>query len=321
MNKPNPYLQVIAGAINLANPRLRFLANLPSNSGPPAHDLDHPDFNPPDCPEWAKESLQESISRFRGRNGQPHPHRDRSSPLAMTVLGIDRYHANQFIVFRPETADFLYSEYTPTNVPFRRGLLPKFEKLAALVTQDCASDTEKAVALLQRGASRVKHPQGPPCGDWVSANRNLDDEALLASGSGWCNEQARIFVRLCQVSGIPARIIQLFYSDEKSGHCIAEFYADGRWCMADATWFCVFPGEDGHLLSAAQCHDGGKNQEWCGHAYEKRWAELLTLSDESVNFNTPEETRVWRESLRKEDARSLADKHYYFGIINYPLPN
>jgi hypothetical protein len=41
----------------------------------------------------------------------------------------------------------------------------------------------------------------------VDGNRNLDDEALLASGCGWRNEQARVFIRLCQVNGIPARML------------------------------------------------------------------------------------------------------------------
>jgi len=320
MRKTSASSPALITASLMSNPRLRFLANLPPAGTQPIHDLSQPDYDPPSCPEWAKETLPDAIVAFRGRNGQPFPYRERKFPLAMTVEGVDRYHANQFVVFRPETAEYLYSEYTPTKVGYQKGLLPAFEKLAAGVTHGCVTDTERAVALLKSGASRVKHPQGPPCGTQVPADRNLEDEALLASGAGWCNEQARVFIRLCQVCNIPARIIQLFYSDEKTGHCIAEFYADGRWCMADATCFCVFPGEDGQLLSAAECHDGGRNQEYCGRAYEKRWAELLALSDEEVNFPDAEQTRGWRERLKSEDARLLADKHYYFAVINYPLP-
>ena len=303
------------------NPRLRFLRNLEFlPKAAVTHDLNHPDFNPPDCPDWAKETLPNFIIRYRGRNGQPHPYNERPFPLAMTVRGVDRYQANQFIVFRPETEDFLYRNYTPLNVRYRTGSLPAFEKAALEVTRHDQSDIEKAMAFLQRGASRMKHPDAVPCGQWVEPDRNLDEEALLASECGWCNEQARIFIRLCQVCNIPARLIHLFYSDEKSGHTVAEFYADGHWCMADATWLCVFPDETGRLLSAAECHDGGPGQRLCGISYAKRWKELLALSDQDTNLKTPEITREWRTRIGSETADSLAAKQYYFAIINHPLP-
>src|SRR6185369_9136064 len=95
-----------------------------------------------------------------------------------------------------------------------------------------------------------RHPKMPPRASSVRADRNLDDEALLASGCGWCNEQTRVFVRLCQVAGIPARIVHLFGQN----HTVAEFHADGRWALADATNIFVVPAREGteRLLSAAQ---------------------------------------------------------------------
>lgn len=287
----------------------------------PLIDITGPEFDPPDCPAWAKESVPTEILPYRGRNGLPAPYRERSqAPLAMNVRGLDRYQANQFIVYRPETATFLYTDYTPTEVGYRNGLLPSFEALAEEVAGHLNSPAERALALLTQGVSRVKHPCMPPCGPPVADNRNLDDEALLQSGRGWCNEQARVFVRLCQVSGIPARIIQLFYSDLKTGHCIAEFHADGQWAMADASWFCAFPGPDGKLLSAVECHDGGEGQAHCGKAYYERIRQLLRLSDEELNFSEPGKAAEWR---KKHEAMTAADydrKMNCFAIINYPLP-
>lgn len=284
------------------------------------HDLDHPDFNPPDCPAWAKEDLPEHINKLRGRRGQPHPYRTREHPLALTVLGVDRYHANQFIIYRPETEKFLYEEYTPLTVSYRKGLLPAFENLAAEVTEGCQSDTEKAVALLKQGVSRVKHPDGAPCGPYVLGNRNLSDDELLASGVGWCNEQARVFIRLCQVSDIPARLVHLFYSTEKTGHCVAEFYADGQWSLADATWLCVFPDENGNLLSAAECHDSEAGLAILGRVYFQRWQELLALSDAELNRGSAEKNAEFRKKIAIETPESLAQLHYHFALINYPLP-
>ncbi len=284
------------------------------------HDLNHPDYNPPDCPAWAKEDLPERILPFRGRNGLPMPFRDCDEPLAMNVRGVDRYHANQFINYRPETAAFLYSEYTPLRVNYRQGTLPSFEALAKEVTAGCRTDTERAVALLTKGTSRVKHPCAPPFGGKVASDRNLDDESLLRSRQGWCNEQARVFVRLCQVSGIPARIVQLFYADGKTGHCIAECHADGRWAMADATYLCVFPDAEGRLLSAAQCHDKGEGQKRCGMAYYKRYQEILGLSDAEINAGDAEATAKWRAAFAAHTAKELSARLYCFGVINYPLP-
>lgn len=287
-------------------------------------DLTTPEFDPPDCPAWARESLPVAMLPFRGRNGLNQlPDRPcRTAPLALNVRGVDRYHANQFVVYLPQTADTLYQAYTPLTVNYRPGTLPAFETLAAEVSTGCRSETETAVALLTRGAARVRHPCGAPCGNPVTADRNLNDEALLASGNGRCNEQARVFIRLCQTLNIPARIIQLFYSDQKSGHCIAEFHADGRWCMADASWLCVFPGPDGQLLSAAECHDRGAGQLHCGRAYRQRMLQLLDLSDAELNFPSPQATANWRKQIAAENQSDAirASKMDRFGIINYPLP-
>lgn len=284
------------------------------------HDLTHPDFDPPDCPTWAKESLPDHMLPYRGRNGMPDVYRQRTYPLAMTVRGIDRYHANQFVNYRPETADYLYSTYTPLVVSYQRGTLPSIEALSADYTRDCRTPREIVLALLHRAMQHFKHPDGPPCGSWVPGDRNLDDEALLATGSGWCNEQARVFVRLCQVNQIPARLVHTFYADNKSGHCIVECHVENRWCMVDPTWLCVFPDSSGHWLSAAECHDRGAGQLHCGQAYFHRFAQLVRLSDEQMNFTPITKAARWREEMSQHTPRSLADKMNVFSIINYPLP-
>lgn len=278
-------------------------------------DLNRPDFNPPDCPLWAKEALPDFIRQFRGRNGLPPPYCEKSQAIALTVKGIDRYHANQFIAYRKETAEYLYSKYTSPHINYRKGTFPAIEKLAGSVVQGCGSDIEKAVAILMKGVkSSIKRPMYPSCGKDVRRDRNLDDEALFASGAGWCNEQSRIFVRMCQINGIPARLVQLFYSDTLTGHCVAEFYADGRWSMADATWFCVIPGPHGELLSAAQCHDRAEGQKYCGRAYHECFQEINKWADK-VNLEAANRSADWNLS-----SEELAEKMNCFGIINYPLP-
>lgn len=285
------------------------------------HDLTKPEYNPPDAPAWCRQKLLDWVKPHVGKNGLPAEWRNRPGPLGDAVEGVDRYQANHFVVYGPPTAKYVYGEYTPLKLNYRKGSLPTYEAAVAKYTAGCATDTDKAVALLTRAmADLTKHPTMPPCGAGVSPSRGLEDEPLLASGLAWCNEQARIYVRLCQVAGIPARIVHLFYSDKRTGHTIAEFHADGRWAMADATWLCVFPGPDGKLLSAEQCHDAADGQLRAGAAYHKRFQELAKLPDNVLYPRTPAEAAKFRNGTAAKTAKQLADQLFLFAVINNPLP-
>ena len=281
-------------------------------------DLNAPEYSPADCPAWARENVPDWVKPYMGINGAPEPWRPKGKPFGSAVAGLDRYQANLFVWYGPATAEYLYTDYTPLTVPYKPGTLPAFETAAARFTAGCATDTAKALALLTRAMPDLfRHPGMPPRGgDGVRADRNLDDEALLASGIGWCNEQARVFIRLCQVSGIPARMIHLFGQN----HTVAEFYADGRWVMADSTSLFVAPGEDGALLSAAQCHDGGANQRLYAEAKERRMRAMAGMPDDWLGFADPKAAAQWREEARKPFADELATRPVAFGVINYPLP-
>lgn len=282
-----------------------------------AVDLNGPEYNPPDCPAWAKEEKPAWVRPFMGYNGTPAQFRPAKKIFGSPVLGIDRYQANQFIYYRPETAAYLEKEYTPLQVNYKTGTLPAYEKIAAAHTAGLKTDTEKAVALLTRAMPAVfRHPAMPPLGVPAKPDRNLEDEALLASGSGWCNEQARVFIRLCQVLGIQARMIHLF----GQSHTIAEFYADGRWVMADASNFFVAPGRDGFLLSAVQCHDRGEGQRAYAEAKQKRIGELLKMTDAELGFKDPAAAAKFRGRNAGDIVAALAVSDVGFGVMNVPLP-
>ena len=287
---------------------------------PRVHDLSAPEYTPPETPAWAKVTVPDSMKPYLGKNGLASEWREVPGPLAKNVMGLDRYQANNFVCWRPETARFLYTEYTPTTISYKKGTLPAFEAFSAPLVAGCKTDTEKGVALLLKGLPSVKHPTVPPCSAPVGPGRNATDEELLKSRKAWCNEQARVFIRLCHVNGIPARIVHLFYSDRKTGHTIAEFYADGAWRMADASYICVFPGPDGQPMSAAQCHDEGEGQKYCGLAYYRRQQEMIKLSDAELNLPNKEDPAAWRARFGAESADYLAKKMWTFAVMNYPLP-
>ena len=259
------------------------------------------------APAWAQQRLPDWIKpSFLGKHGLPEPWCSRPGPLATAVGGIDRWQANHFIVYRPETAKFLYSKYTPTKVEYHKGLFPALEKIVAQYTKPGQSDREKAMALLTKAMpAHLPHPEVPPLGLRVATNRAMSDEALFASGCGWCNEQTRVYIRLCQIAGVPARMIYLFFSDGKMGHVVTEFYADGHWCMADSSWICVFPdgapgiSGSGRLLSAAELHVPAK-LPLVARIYMARWKQILQDSKDPAERCLPR--RAKRRFARRKNS-------------------
>jgi hypothetical protein len=287
--------------------------------------------DPPDCPAYVKEPTPPWAAPFLGRFGIPDPWPKDEGPLATNCAGIDRWQANHFIGYNATTASHLYGDYTPLRVPpVPRGRFPRCEKIVAETTAGLATDREKALALLTRAMpAHCLHPTIPPLGGPCPADRNLDEDGLLASGTAWCNEQARVFTRLCQLAGIPARLVFLTYSDAKSGHVISEFYADGCWCMADSSWNIVFPAEDGHLMSAAECHADARGRALAGKAYLQRIGDVFRLPDETLAGKDvpPGPDRGKALAARVAALRAYFHKPapYYgdlwaFGLLNNPMP-
>lgn len=285
-------------------------------------------------PAWLEVQVPLACQSYLGKHGLSEPFCSKKGPLAPGVAGVDHWQANHFIVWRPETAAYLYGKTPPDPLNYRKGMLPHYEHVAERFAGHLRSAVEKATAFVCHALpAQILHPTIPPIGPYCRADRGLLDEPLLASGCGFCNEQARVFVRLCQVSGIPARLVYLFYADKVTGHTTAEFWTGEKWAMVDVSWYLVFPGPDGTLMSARDCH-GDERQRLCLAAvYQARMRHLIALSDEdlcgrSLPPGTPDRSKLLvakaqdrREYIRQlSSMERLAGHLWEFGILDYPLP-
>jgi len=287
-----------------------------------------------EVPEWVKEDLPEWVAPYVGAMAMPD-HETRGDIFATGCAGIDFYQGNRGILYCPETSDYLYGEYTPLSVEYRKGILPRVERLAEELVKGVQSETEKVTLLVKNLSPNLPHPSVAPLSRWrVDADRAFDEDALLKSGVAWCNEQARVFIRMAQSQGIPARLVFLFYSNGLSSHAIAEAYADGKWVMTDLSHSIVFPGKDGRLMSAREVHSCPDNRLFAGKALESRMKELLSLSDEDLvgrRFADISDSTERKDAILKaaaeiravklsKEASSSADYFRYFSITNHPLP-
>jgi hypothetical protein len=125
-----------------------------------------------------------------------------------------------------KTADYIYSDFTPTELKYVPGSRPLLEKtLAELKLSEGASQREKALVIMRRCRdNRDRGLAGRGC-DWCGGS----EEDLLKRGAIMCNEISRVFACLCQIAGIPARL----HSSHISGHMMAEAMTDGKWGWID----------------------------------------------------------------------------------------
>ncbi len=159
------------------------------------------------------------------------------------VKGIDREQTLGQVRLCPETERYLYEgAFSPARIRYERGRRPVLENVAAGFRARTALERiQQALAWVPR---RVRHPH--LAGD-TPPDRALGEEALIASGIGWCNEQARVFIALCEVMEIPARLCFIYQPEPVSGHACTEVLVDGRWVYADVTFGIMVTLPDGRL--------------------------------------------------------------------------
>lgn len=140
------------------------------------------------------------------------------------------------ILLGPSSARFAYSEYTPLEIEYPAGSRPYLEKVFHWVVGDARDDKLKVGRILAwlppfRPLPEYHGPLPPAIAETAEARdfyyRNPEEWVLL-HGHGDCAAHTRVFIILCQIGGIPARMVQL-----QKYHTTAEVYLDGKWCFCD----------------------------------------------------------------------------------------
>ena len=139
------------------------------------------------------------------------------------------------------SADWLYSQYTPRETRHVAGRRPMLEAVVAEHVADGMTQREKALALMRRVRDNQDLGLARPglfCGG--------DEEDLLKRGALMCNEVSRLYVCLCQIAGLPARV----FCSHISGHMMTEVCTDGRWGWIDPMKGIAAVADDGGPASA-----------------------------------------------------------------------
>ena len=160
---------------------------------------------------------------------------------------VDRVLTEQMVRLCSETEIYLYTEYTPIEVSYIKGSRVKLEACIEEITADSVSSEERIESIVLFTAKLV---------DKV-ADETIDamkfggtEEEIIDRGSDWCTDIARVACFLCQIVGVPSRIINLYNTNQAyNGHIIIEAYRNGKWGAIDSSTAVVYRHPDGSPAS------------------------------------------------------------------------
>lgn len=173
---------------------------------------------------------------------------------------VDRVLMENMILLCRETSNYLYNVYTPTKTFYQKGSIPELEQYVEKAVLGCQSDEERIRAIARFTNDLQK-----------KAEDNLDlmkvggtEAEIIARGSDWCADVARVGCALYQVAGFPARMVYLIDTEKAySGHVIIEVYRAEVWGAVDPLTNVIYrhpggkPASTWHLMNnhrLIECH-------------------------------------------------------------------
>ncbi|MBN1810127.1 MAG: transglutaminase domain-containing protein [Planctomycetes bacterium] len=154
--------------------------------------------------------------------------------------GVDVEIIDGQLILNGATADYIYSDFTPDEILYKAGSRRLLEQVVAENVSEGMSEREKALALMRRVRDNRDRGLARP-GLFYGGS----EEELLKRGALMCNEVSRLYVCLCQIAGLPARV----HCAHISGHMMSEVKTGGKWGWVDSMKGVAPVNDDGEPAS------------------------------------------------------------------------
>ena len=149
---------------------------------------------------------------------------------------------DQMVRLCGETAEYLYARHTPLEVRYPPGARAGLERCVARACPGRSSDGARIEGIARFCAGLADGVLGGVDGMQVGGT----EEQIIERGSDWCTDVARVGCALCQVAGLPARLVMLANTDRAySGHVIIEIHRDAAWGAVDPATNVIYRRLDG----------------------------------------------------------------------------
>ena len=141
-----------------------------------------------------------------------------------------------------ETEAYLYDGFTAREAGYRIGTRPGLEGIARTIVRAVVGTEEKVGAIARYTAALADAAPS----SLADLRFGGTEEEIIARGSDWCADVARVAIALLATSGIPARMVLLADLQRAySGHNVVEAYRSGRWGCLDPRSGVVYLDEEG----------------------------------------------------------------------------
>lgn len=186
------------------------------------------------------------------------PHRERGTtvfgPSYQQVFGndlhapgsVDRMLWQSLILITDDNMTSLYA--APGSPLYQQGERPGLERFIARLPSP-AADAERFLDLLTARLAGLAELDDTPV---ERAEFGGTEEQILARHTSWCVDLSRAACALCQVAGLPARLVALADTAAAySGHQIIEVFRSEAWGAADPATAVVYRHADGRPATVA----------------------------------------------------------------------
>jgi len=156
---------------------------------------------------------------------------------------VDRVLFDRMVRVCPETADHVYRAFTPTKLRDASGVSVELMRYASEAVRGCETPEKRieGVARFTAGLAEGVDEQ-----DLDGMLVGGTEEEIIGRRSDWCVDVARVACTLCQLVGIPARLIYLCNTEQAyCGHAIIEGYRQGAWGAVDTSTHVIYRHRDG----------------------------------------------------------------------------
>lgn len=136
------------------------------------------------------------------------------------------------------------------------------------------------------------------------------EEQIFRRGSDWCTDAARVGCVLCQIAGLPARLVFLADTAQAySGHVITEVYRQRVWGAVDPTTAVTYRHPDGRPASTWQLMNqpGLVKAHWKGEATPCTTVGQFRAAAISNYFVSEKETYDYTISPLNDYCRSILE--------------